>query len=105
MDEITEYSFPSMREIAQLSLPNASLANISLPSALLRDVASGECVFYTCDTNASHLIVVLHCALFRSIFSGSSECALHNTTGLLTFKLIWQVYIVHSVTSYMLLQC
>ena len=103
MDENTEYtySFPSMREIAQLSLPNATLANISLPSALLRDVASGECVFYTCYvyTNVSHLNVVLHCALFRSIFSGSSECALHNTTGFFTIKLIWQVYIVHAITS------
>ena len=56
MDENTEYSFPSMREIAQLSLPNASLANISLPSALLTDVASGESV---CST-----LAIIHTNVF-----------------------------------------
>ena len=44
MDEKTEYSFPSMREIAGLSLPNDSLANISLPLDLLTDKSSGELI-------------------------------------------------------------
>ena len=58
VDENTEYSFPSMREISQLSLPNASLANISLPSALLTDVVSGECVLYTCYTSHQCVSVI-----------------------------------------------
>ena len=44
VDEKTEYSFPSMREIAGLSLPNDSLANISLPLDLLTDRSSGELI-------------------------------------------------------------
>ena len=44
VDENTEYSFPSMTEIAGLSLPNASLANISLPSALLAGRSNGELI-------------------------------------------------------------
>ena len=38
----TEYSFPSQEEIMFLSLPNDTLANISLPSSLLANRASGE---------------------------------------------------------------
>ena len=41
-ENTTEYSFPSQEEIMQLSLPNASLANISLPSSLLLNRATGE---------------------------------------------------------------
>ena len=42
MDEDTEYSFPSQQEIMQLTLPNSSLANISLPPDLLAERAAGE---------------------------------------------------------------
>ena len=38
----TDYSFPSKEEIMYLSLPNDTLANISLPSSLLANRASGK---------------------------------------------------------------
>ena len=43
--EDVDYSFPSREEVMQLSLPMASLANVSLPSALLEERASGELRF------------------------------------------------------------
>lgn len=42
VENTTEYSFPSQEEIMSLSLPNDTLANISLPSSLLAKRASGE---------------------------------------------------------------
>ena len=36
------YDFPNMREIADLSLPNGSLASISIPSSLLEERANGK---------------------------------------------------------------
>ena len=42
MDDSKSYEFPSMREIADLSLPNGSLASISIPSSLLEETASGK---------------------------------------------------------------
>jgi hypothetical protein len=42
VDEDTEYSFPSQQEIMQLTLPNSSLANISLPPDLLAERAAGQ---------------------------------------------------------------
>ena len=44
MDEKTKYSFPGMTEIAGLTLPNASLANISLLLAQLTDRSRGELI-------------------------------------------------------------
>ena len=58
-DENTEYSFPSMREIAQFSLPNESLANISLPltPALLADKGTGGSIKFKFSFNIFHLLV------------------------------------------------
>ena len=42
LDDIKPYAFPSMWEIADLSLPNGSLASIRIPSSLLEEKASGK---------------------------------------------------------------
>ena len=42
VDNNESYAFPSMREVADLSLPNGSLASISIPSSLLEERASGK---------------------------------------------------------------
>ena len=42
VENATEYSFPNQEEIMFLSLPNDTLANISLPSSLLANRASGK---------------------------------------------------------------
>ena len=57
VDEDTEYSFPSQQEIMQLTLPNSSLATISLPPDLLAERAAGET--YT-PTNPSVIATSLY---------------------------------------------
>ena len=42
VDDNKPYAFPSMREIADLSLPNGSLASVSIPASLLEERASGK---------------------------------------------------------------
>jgi len=42
VDDNRPYMFPSMREIAEFSLPNGSLASITIPASLLEERASGK---------------------------------------------------------------
>ena len=61
VDEDTSYSFPSQQEIMQLTLPNDSLANISLPPDLLAERAAGEIYSYDMSTPWLYFTHIIMC--------------------------------------------
>ena len=63
VDDNKPYAFPSMKEIADLSLPNGSLASISIPSSVLEEKARGKVHEGTkcyCNEMYSHDITQYH---------------------------------------------
>jgi len=64
VDDNKPYAFPNMKEIADLSLPNGSLASISILSSVLEEKASGKVVHEGtkcyCNEMYSHDVTQYH---------------------------------------------